>query len=65
MIIFHLGCLIPPEDMTSESAHYVAKHDTLSLTNFAILDEDEEAEFSIDNQSDENIDSPSTLSNHF
>ena len=57
--------MIPTEDMTSESAHYAAKHDTLSLTNFAILDEDEEAEFSIDNQSDEYIDSPSTLSNHF
>ena len=62
-ILFHLGCLIPPDDIASESAHYISKDDTLSLTNFAIMDEDDEGDFSVDNQSDEGMNIPSSLSN--
>jgi hypothetical protein len=38
---FFVGCLIPSEDASSDSAHYVSKNDSLSLTNFAIMDGDE------------------------
>ena len=63
-ILFHIGCLIPPDDITSESAHYISKDDALSLTNFAIMDEDDEGDLSNDNQSDEDMNIPSSLSNH-
>ena len=45
--------MIPPEDVVIEAAHYVAKQDSLSLTNFALMDEDDEEEFT-DHKSDEN-----------
>ena len=51
---FVKGCLIPPEDLSSESAHYVARQDTLSLTNFALMDEDDEEECTNDNKQEEN-----------
>ena len=51
---FVKGCLIPPEDPASESAHYVARQDTLSLTNFALMDEDDEEECTNDNKQEEN-----------
>ena len=51
---FVKGCLIPPEDLASESAHYVARQDTLSLTNFALMDEDDEEESINDNKQEEN-----------
>ena len=63
-ILFHIGCLIPPDDISSESAHYIAKDDTLSLTNFAIMDEDDEGDLSINNQSEEDMNISSSLSNH-
>ena len=50
---FFKGCLIPPEDVVIEAAHYVTKQDSLSLTNFALMDEDDEEEFT-DHKSDGN-----------
>ena len=41
LIRLQLGCLIPSEDASGDCAHYVSKNDSLSLTNFAIMDESE------------------------
>ena len=58
---FVKGCLIPPEDLASESAHYIARQDTLSLTNFALMDESEEEECTNDNKQEENTNILTTI----